>query len=361
MVAPGNLRVLLLADTHLGFDLPLRPRVQRRRRGPDFFANTRRALGPARRGEVDLVVYGGDVLYRSKVRPALVRMAFEPLLEVADAGIPVVVVPGNHERSAIPFPLLVAHPRLFILDRPTTIRLTLAGQRVAVSGFPCAPDDIRDRFADLLAQTRWQDRPADLRLLCMHQAVEGARVGPVGYTFRQGPDILPGDALPAGFAAVLAGHIHRHQVLTTDLARRPLAASVLYPGSIERTSGAERGEAKGYLILDLQPDPDPDPDPDTDTGTGTGGRLVQWRFEQLPTRPLMDLILEVDGLDGEALRQRLKAQLAALDPEAVVRIRVQGIPLPSAAETMRASAVRDLAPATMTVSLTRPSHPKSPK
>jgi hypothetical protein len=28
------IKVLLLADTHLGFDLPLRPRVDKRRRGP---------------------------------------------------------------------------------------------------------------------------------------------------------------------------------------------------------------------------------------------------------------------------------------------------------------------------------------
>lgn len=33
------LRVLLLADTHLGYDMPVRPRVARLRRGPDFFAN----------------------------------------------------------------------------------------------------------------------------------------------------------------------------------------------------------------------------------------------------------------------------------------------------------------------------------
>jgi hypothetical protein len=25
-----------MADTHLGFDLPFRPRIKRRRRGPDF-------------------------------------------------------------------------------------------------------------------------------------------------------------------------------------------------------------------------------------------------------------------------------------------------------------------------------------
>ena len=35
----GIIRILFLADTHLGYDLPFRPRIQRRRRGPEFFAN----------------------------------------------------------------------------------------------------------------------------------------------------------------------------------------------------------------------------------------------------------------------------------------------------------------------------------
>ena len=131
------IKVLLLADTHLGFDLPSRPRVDRRRRGPDFFASTRSALSPALAGEVDLVVHGGDLRFRSKVRPGLVALGLEPLLEVADRGVPVVLVPGNHERSALPYPLLAAHEHLHVLDRPRTVRLNLAGTRVAVGGFPC--------------------------------------------------------------------------------------------------------------------------------------------------------------------------------------------------------------------------------
>ena len=35
----GIIRILFLADTHLGFDLAFRPRIERRRRGPEFFAN----------------------------------------------------------------------------------------------------------------------------------------------------------------------------------------------------------------------------------------------------------------------------------------------------------------------------------
>jgi DNA repair protein SbcD/Mre11 len=59
MCAP--IRILFLADSHLGFDLPSAPRVQRRRRGADFLANYAAALEPARAGAVDLVVHGGDV------------------------------------------------------------------------------------------------------------------------------------------------------------------------------------------------------------------------------------------------------------------------------------------------------------
>jgi exonuclease SbcD len=79
-----EVQVLLLADTHLGFDEPRRPRVIKRRRGPDFWANYHRALEPALRGEVDLVVHGGDLLFRSKVPADLVQRAMQPLFRVAD-------------------------------------------------------------------------------------------------------------------------------------------------------------------------------------------------------------------------------------------------------------------------------------
>ena len=99
-------RILLLGDTHVGFDTPLRPRIERRRRGPAFLANFERALAPARRGEVDLVVHGGDLLHRSQLPASLVQAALAPLLALADRGLPIFLVPGNHERSRIPYPLL---------------------------------------------------------------------------------------------------------------------------------------------------------------------------------------------------------------------------------------------------------------
>jgi len=241
----GTIRVLLLADTHLGL-------------GEEFFANFERALQPALRGDVDLVVHGGDVFYRSRVKPSLVLRAFDPLKRIADAGVPVFVVPGNHERSAIPFPLLASHPRVHIFDRPRTFTLTTRGVQIAVAGFPCVRNGVREEFLRLLSDTA--AGPADVRLLVLHQSVEGATVGPADFVFRGGPDVIPGRMIPRGFAAVLAGHIHRHQVLT-----RNLAAPVVYPGSTARTSHAEDGETKGFVTLQLEPGDD-------------GGRLRSLEF-----------------------------------------------------------------------------------
>ena len=222
-----SIRILLLADTHLGL-------------GVEHSAAYDRALEHAR--DADLVVHGGDVFYRSRVKPGLVLRAFEPLKRIADRGVPVVVVPGNHERSAIPYPLLAMHPRIHIFDRPRTFHLHFPSLSVAITGFPCVRNEIRDQFDALIDACAPDAQPSDTSLLVLHQSVEGARVGPVDFTFRNGPDVIPRRAISSRFAAVLAGHIHRHQVLDAP-------APVFYPGATAATSYAEAGERKGCVTL----------------------------------------------------------------------------------------------------------------
>jgi len=338
------IRILLLADTHLGFDHPSRPRTKRRRRGPDFFANTRRALEPALRGEVDVVVHGGDLLFRSKVRAGLVVEALEPLLEVADVGVPVVLVPGNHERSSLPYPLLAAHENLHVLDRPSTVGLNVGTTRLAVGGFPCERDAVRECFADLVAATGVLKSDADIRLLCIHQTVEGAKVE--GFTFRGGEDVVRGGDIPHGVAAVLCGHIHCAQVLTQDLSRRSLAAPVLYPGSVERTSFAERSEAKGFMMLEAEPGPG-------------GGGLASWEFHELPARPMEVLSIDVSGIGPEELGARFEREFALLPADAVVQLRLVGGLKSGSEAALRAENLRRLHPKTMNVSLRYPATSRS--
>ena len=335
-----TLRVLLLSDTHLGFDLPLRPRVERRRRGLDFFHTFGLALETAVRERVDLVIHGGDMFHRSRVRPELVLKALELVRPVTEAGIPVVIVPGNHERSMLPLRLLWTMPNLHVLDGPDTVALTLRGLRVTLTGFPFHRRDIRANFPRLLTQADATRADADIRLLCLHHAVEGARVGPSDFTFRNGRDIIPGRAVPSGFAAVLAGHIHRAQILRRDLGGRPLAAPVFYPGSTERTAFAERKETKGFWMLEF-------------VRNAAGGAVAAQEFRELPARPMEIVDLCVDGMPVGELRLRLRRELRRVHPEAVVRVRFKDQDNRPANDGLSAAGIRALAPRTMTVETDR--------
>jgi DNA repair exonuclease SbcCD nuclease subunit len=340
-LAAGPVRVLFVSDTHLGFDLPARPRVDRRRRGPDFFACFARALEPALGGEADVVVHGGDLLYRSRVPASLVYEALQPLLRVAEAGVPVLLVPGNHERSAIPRPFLAAHPRLHVFRGPSTVVIERRGLRVAFAGFPyaCA---VRQAFPALLAATGYRETEADARVLCIHHCVEGAVCGPPpGFTFRDGEDVVRASDLPDDVAVVLCGHVHRHQVLRRDLGGRPLSAPVVYAGSVERTSFAERDEAKGYVMATI-------------VAGGSGGRLLDCGFRPLPARPMR--VYEVAATSGASgLEGEIRAAIAASPPDVVLQLRV-----PEAlagADALRAARLRALGPATANVTVSV--HPTS--
>jgi len=335
-------RILLLSDTHLGFDQPRRPRVHRRRRGPDFFQNYDRALAPARDGAFDMVVHGGDLLFRSKVSASLVHQAMAPLFAVADAGVPVFIVPGNHERSRIPYPLLTYHPNVFIFDRPRTFVGDWPGFPIALSGFPFIRNLDRRGFHQALCDTQAFSSDVDARLLCIHQAVEGAQVGVQNFTFRPGLDVIRGRDIPSGFAAILSGHIHRHQLLTADLSGRPLAAPVIYPGSIERTAFDERLEPKGTVRLHITP------------GRDRGGILAHWSFQELPARPMAVIELHVTGRDAVSLQVEIRSRLASQPVDSVVQLRLEGELAPGAAECLRAASMRDLTPSRMNLSVVIP-------
>lgn len=328
-------RILLLADSHLGFDLPVHPRVERRRRGHDFLANYAAALKPALDGEVDLVVHGGDVFDRSRVVPSLAYQAFEPLRKVADTGVPVFIVPGNHERARLPHLRFATHPGIHVFDRPWTFVLSVGGTTIALAGFPYQRE-VRTRFPEVLRSTAWNETRADVHLLCLHHCVEGATVGPANYTFTTAAEVVRHRDVPAAFAAVLSGHIHRHQVLTSDLARRPLATPVLYPGSLERTAFAEMGEPKGFLIVRVSPI----------------ARRLAWEFQELPTRPMFRREVSPIGMSEAALEATVHDIIASAPADAVLSIRMTAALTEDQWRVVSSERLRQIAPPTMNVEIT---------
>jgi hypothetical protein len=130
---------------------------------------------------------------------------------------------------------------------------------------------------------------------------------------------------------------YRLQVLRRDLAGRDLAAPVFYPGSVERTSLAERGHAKGYSILEIAADPE------------RGGRIAGHEFRRLPARPMLSLALVASSLGPEELENRIRDLLRDVPRDAVVSLRIEGDLSPGAEQVIRAARLRTLHPPSMTV------------
>ncbi len=262
----------------------------------------------------------------------------EPLVKVAGRGVPVYIVPGNHERSKIPLRLWTMHPNIHIFDQPKTYLFTSGKTRLAISGFPFTRE-IRARFVETVTQTRYRETAADIRILCIHQTVEGAQVGPSSYTFRYGTDIIRGREIPGDFCVVLSGHIHRSQTLTHDLRGSLLAAPVVYPGSVERTSFAERYEDKHFVFINAAPTAE------------SSGKLVDISFRLLPARPMHTIEVDTGRLSRGKLAKYLSAQVSSLAPDAVVRIKTQ-VEIPQGARhILNAAYLRSIAPASMNISL----------
>ncbi len=336
-MAEGVIRILFLADTHLGFDLPARPRVERRRRGLDFMANYERILDAAVSEAVDCIVHGGDLFFRSRIPATLVQSVFLPMKKTADLGIPFFIVPGNHERSRIPYDMLALHPGIHIFDRPRTFVESFNGLKLALAGFPYWRDEVRQEFPRLLDATRSQGVHADVKLLCVHHCFEGATVGTHNYMFRNGRDVVRLADIPDRFTAVLTGHVHRYQVLKHDLQGRALDTPVIYPGSIERTSFAEMDEAKGFIILEVA------------GGTSSVGNLKKVEFHPLPARPMIVKELDVSDVSADTLDTVLRRTVDQLATDAVIQIRVRGNPCPGVRQLLTASSLRAMAPSTMNV------------
>jgi len=331
-----TIRIVFFSDTHLGFDYPIRPKVERRRRGQEFFDNYQRVLSYAVESKADLLLHGGDLFFRSRLPRKIVDLAYGPLIECADHELPIFLVPGNHERSNMPISLFLNHPYIHVFDRPKTIYVTIKGAGIALSGFPFERERIRDRFQDVLEATDWRNAPADIKLLCMHQIVQGARVGTSNYTFGRGMDVIQKAHLPDGFHAILAGHIHRSQVLRKQQGRNGTGLPIIYPGSTERTSFAEKGEKKGYFEIEFVPYNDGD------------WKIGEIRFLELPTRSMEDIYIDRD-LRVEQVRSYLHNKTSNFKEDAIVRLQCGPNVDQGVQKMLTASFLREVIPSTMNI------------
>lgn len=301
MTEAGHIRVLLLSDTHIGFDHPTSDKpTKNRRRGFDFFENFQFIVDQALTLGVDYVIHCGDVFEKQNVPAFLVDKTYQQFLRIANAGIPLIIVPGNHERSVLPPSLFLNHPNIRIFDTPATFSFP----GLSMSGFPYFKGDIRSLFPSIRKKLENKLDLSAFNILCVHHAIDGVKAGYQNFEFRNRPDTFNIKDLPGRFDLVLSGHIHKHQIMTAKNENNQ-DIPIIYCGSTERTMFDEIEEVKGYHLLTIK------------------GKNFEHQFNPLRTRAMFQFDLREENLQADLVKSFLNKKIKSLPKDAIVQVRAE--------------------------------------
>ncbi len=219
----------------------------------------------ARSEAVDAVIIAGDVYDRS-VPPAEAVSLLDDVLSrlVVDAGIPVIVIAGNHDSpERIGFGgRIFSQQRLTLrgsLHDLSPVHLTDAHGTVAVHPLPYveptfaralaggeAVFDQQSAMAHTLAIVRAQRQPGHRNVLVGHAFVAGGTPSESERPLSVGGSGAVTLDLFAGFDYVALGHLHRPQTVGSN--------RVHYPGSLLKYSFNEVDHSKGVTLVEIGAD-----------------------------------------------------------------------------------------------------------
>ncbi len=295
------------ADTHLGFEITRVAQSDpggRGRRADAIYRNFLSTVRHVLEIEADFFIHSGDLFNKYYIPREILDELVRPLDELIAAGVRVLIIPGNHERSEFPFDLFHGQEGVFVFDRPGSVCLRVDGYSVGIAGFPFIREHSKRLFFEALHETEYWGMKADLNILVTHQAFDQAVVGPNGFIFRgTRSDTVLREAVPPDFDYIAAGHIHRYQVLPHPLKPR---LHFVYPGSIQRMSFAEKDEEKGFVEGELLND------------------RIETRFLPLPAYEMEMVEIQAAGLSSAECEKAIRDQFWRCHQDLVLRFNLAG-------------------------------------
>lgn len=340
------MRFLHTGDWHLGKSLRQRSRTEEHERA------LVEILSIAKGEAVDAVLIGGDTFDAYMPPPEAERTLYSFLEECCGAGIPVVLIGGNHDHPKRLAALVRLLDRLRIYVRPEVCRPDMGGvielparqgsERAKIAVLPFVPERRIVTACELMNPTeQWYQEYAGrlqqilgvltsefgadtVNIVLAHVLVHGALVGTgerklhLGQIYGLTPQALPGNAHYIGL-----NHLHRPQ-------RVPAPSWTEYSGSILSLDFGEVDQAKRIVLVDAHP-----------------GRPVDVRSVPVTAgRPLLD----VRGTLAD-----LQARAASLEG-AYLRVTLQvDAPVPGLAQR-----VKEILPDALEVMLDYPRHEPGP-
>jgi DNA repair exonuclease SbcCD nuclease subunit len=250
-------KFLHVADVHLGFD-----RYDSKERTLDFFKAFRDVLQKYAIAEhVDFVVIAGDLFEHRNLQPNILNHAKVCLLDLAEAGIPVIAIEGNHDNC--PYGLTTSWLR-YLAESYNLILLEPERDETGETIFTPWDDEMkRGGYIDLACGVRvigsqWYGASAPGAIAQLAQAVEQLPVhaGQTVMLFHHGlegqiaryqgalrySDLVPLKAAGVNYLAL--GHIHKNYAEQ---------GWIFNPGSIEANSMEESTFERGAYLVEITP------------------------------------------------------------------------------------------------------------
>lgn len=313
------LRFAHISDTHLGYRAFFKtdPESGRNQRAVDIERAYEAAIDDILTRDVQLVIHGGDVFHHTRPTWTSLRCFVRHTRRLTDAGIPVVVIGGNHDTprlrtSGSVFSVLeLALPEVRFVcgyDQETVLFDDL---NLAVLAIP------HGKLADPIGPSAIPT-PGFRNVLVTHGLVHGLQLN--GKHREPGEEDVADYLLDEEFDYIALGHYHVHQKVRHN---------AWYSGSTERMGFGDEDVTPGYAIVDL--------------GRETGAEVTHIPLEARPmktlapvdgenrsAREIVDIVLErvakfaqPDGMARVELRNTLRP--VKREAESILRRESQGL------------------------------------
>jgi exonuclease SbcD len=265
-----GVRLLHTGDWHAGRSIRGRSRTQ------EFEQVLSEVVGVAVQEGVDAVLVAGDLYDHRSPAPEADALVFDALVRLYEAGIPVVVIPGNHD-SALRFeavakllrPLGIhVVPRVVPPGDGSVVEVPArdGAESAVVACVPFVPERRFGEAAALFQATEaWYQsyaegmgrlleamagsfRPDRVNVLMAHLFTDGAIPGggehqvTIGIEYAVSPSRLPSTA-----SYVALGHVHRPQAV------RGAPSPTRYAGSLLQLDFGETEQTKSVAVVEASP------------------------------------------------------------------------------------------------------------
>ncbi len=320
------IRFIHTADIHFGMENygKIDPATGIHTRLLDFAKALHFCIDIAIERSVDFFLFSGDAYKTANPSPTQQKMLMNCFLRLYKAGIPVIIVVGNHDHPLSfgkansldvfgDLPLDGFH----VVSKPTIISLATKNGPVNIVGIPWPTRNtislssknnaktareiteyISNSVATIIEKLAAKLDPALPAVLAGHLTVaSGVFSGSEKRAiYGNDPVFLPSQLAITPFDYVALGHLHRFQNLN------PNGTPIVYSGSIERVDFGERKEDKGFCVVSIE-----------------SKEKTTYEFIKTPQRPFIQIEVQLDS-NSDQTEQIITALNKHSITDAVIKI-----------------------------------------